>query len=77
MTMRNYARFIPGEEISAVEQWNFSAIDTAAQVLAAQVKAREAQEGQDQVELARQQGYQTRRGGLWRRPSSRCRCRIS
>jgi flagellar assembly protein FliH len=59
MTMRNYARFIPGEEISAVEQWNFSAIDTAAQVLAAQVKAREAQEGQDQVELARQQGYQT------------------
>lgn len=56
--MRSYARFIPGEEIDAVEQWKFGAIDTAAQLLAAQVKAREEQQGQAQVEIERQQSYQ-------------------
>ncbi|MDO9164665.1 MAG: flagellar assembly protein FliH [Rhodoferax sp.] len=55
--MRNYTRFIPGEEIGAVEQWNFGAVDTAAQLMAAQVKARE--EASDQVtnEALRQEGY--------------------
>lgn len=55
--MRNYTRFIPGEEIGAVEQWNFGAVDTAAQLLAAQVKARD--EASDQVtnDAFRQEGY--------------------
>lgn len=55
--MRNYTRFIPGEEIDAVEQWNFGAVDTAAQLLAAQVKARD--EASDQVtnDALRQEGY--------------------
>jgi len=35
MTMRNYDRFIPGEEIKDVSQWQFGAIDTAAQLLQA------------------------------------------
>ncbi|MDD2880972.1 MAG: FliH/SctL family protein [Rhodoferax sp.] len=59
--MRNYARFIPGEEIQAAELWNFGAIDTTAQLLEAQAKARASE--QDQVDLAtacqdsRQAGY--------------------
>ncbi|MDO8450754.1 MAG: flagellar assembly protein FliH [Rhodoferax sp.] len=55
--MRNYTRFIPGEEIGAVEQWSFGAVDTAAQLMAAQVKARE--EASDQVtnDAVRQEGY--------------------
>lgn len=57
MIMRNYDRFIPGEEIDAVKQWNFTAIDTAAQLLAAQVQAREAQEEADQLALTREQGF--------------------
>jgi flagellar assembly protein FliH len=55
--MRNYARFIPGEEIDAVEQWQFGAIDTAAQLLAAQVKAREDQEEIAQAESERQDAF--------------------
>jgi flagellar assembly protein FliH len=55
--MRNYARFIPGEEIDAVEQWQFGAIDTAAQLLAAQVKAREMQEVEVHAESERQLAY--------------------
>jgi len=58
MTLRNYDRFIPGEEIEAVEQWRFGSIDTAAQVRAAQVKARLAQEDAAQAEVARQQAFQ-------------------
>jgi flagellar assembly protein FliH len=58
MTMRNFDRFIPGEEIEAVEQWRFGSIDTAAQVRAAQLKAREAQDGAAQSEVVRQQAFQ-------------------
>jgi flagellar assembly protein FliH len=58
MTLRNYDRFIPGEEIEAVEQWRFGAIDTAAQVRAAQLKARAAQDDAAQAEVARQQAFQ-------------------
>lgn len=58
MTLRNYDRFIPGEEIEAVEQWRFGSIDTAAQVRAAQLKARAAQDGAAQAEAARQQAFQ-------------------
>jgi len=58
MTMRNYDRFIPGEEIKDVSQWQFGAIDTAAQLLQAQVQAREAQEELVHAEAQRQQAYQ-------------------
>lgn len=58
MTLRNYDRFIPGEEIAAVEQWNFGAIDTAAQLLAAQTKARQDKEDAAQRAAAQQQSYQ-------------------
>lgn len=56
--MRNYARFIPGEEIDAVKQWQFGSIDTTAQLLAARVKAREAEETAVQTESQMQQVYQ-------------------
>jgi len=55
--MRNYTRFIPGEEIDAVEQWQFGVIDTAAQLLAAQVKAQEMQEEEIQAESDRQLAF--------------------
>lgn len=55
--MRNYNRFIPGEEIGAVEQWRFGAVDTAAILLAAQVKAREEAADQHKNDSVRQEGY--------------------
>lgn len=55
--MRNYDRFIPGEEIDVVKQWNFGAIDTAAQVLASQAKARADQEDAAQLASTREQGF--------------------
>ncbi|MBB1076509.1 flagellar assembly protein FliH [Rhodoferax sp. 4810] len=55
--MRNYARFIPGEEIDAVEQWQFGSIDTAAQLLAARLKAREAQEEVVHAQSDRQEAF--------------------
>ncbi|MCB8748223.1 flagellar assembly protein FliH [Rhodoferax sp. U2-2l] len=55
--MRNYARFIPGEEIDAVEQWEFGSINTAAQLQAAQAKAREAQEEVAHAEVDRQEAF--------------------
>jgi flagellar assembly protein FliH len=55
--MRNYSRFIPGEEIDAVELWSFGAVDTAAVLLAAQTKERdEAADVAKQAEL-KQEGY--------------------
>jgi flagellar assembly protein FliH len=56
--MRNDSRFIPGEEIGAVVQWQFGAIDTAAQLLAAQVKARQAHEVAGQTESQMKEVYQ-------------------
>jgi flagellar assembly protein FliH len=62
--MRNYSRFIPGEEIGAVEPWNFAAVDTDSLLQAAQVQVRE--QASDQVksdalqvelDLVRQEGY--------------------
>lgn len=58
MIMRNYARFIPGEEIDAVEQWRFGAIDTAAQMLAAQEMAREAEQDSVRQQSVREEGFQ-------------------
>jgi flagellar assembly protein FliH len=56
--MRNYSRFIPGEEIEGFEQWRFGAIDTAAQLLAAQVMARESAQSDTQTQALRQDSYQ-------------------
>lgn len=56
--MRNYTRFIPGEEIDAVEQWRFGAIDTAEQLLAAKVKAVESAQDSAHQASARQESYQ-------------------
>lgn len=55
--MRNYARFIPGEEIDAVEQWQFGSINTAAQLQAAQAKAREVQAEMAHAESDRQEAF--------------------
>ncbi len=41
------SRFIPGEEIDAVTQWNFGAVDTASLLLAEQAKA--SQDARDQA----------------------------
>lgn len=62
--MRNYTRFIPGEEIGDVEQWSFGAVDTASLLLAEQVRLREAEPDpvpnealQAELEVTRQEGY--------------------
>lgn len=55
--MRNYARFIPGEEIDAVEQWQFGSINTAAQLQAAQAKAKEVQVEVAHAEVDRQEAF--------------------
>lgn len=56
--MRNDDRFIPGEEIKDVAQWQFSAIQTAAQLLQAQVREREAQQMDASKNGHHQQAYQ-------------------
>ena len=55
--MRNLSRFIPGEEIEAVSQWSFGAVDSDALLLAA--KGRDEQEVSSRLrdEAARQVGY--------------------
>lgn len=55
--MRNYSKFIPGEEISTFEQWDFGAVDTASLLLAAQVKAREEASDAVKNDAIRQAGY--------------------
>ena len=55
--MRSYTRFIPGEEIEAVEQWSFGAVDTASVLMAAQAKQREAATDQVKNDAIRQEGY--------------------
>lgn len=52
--MRQYTRFIPGEEIDAVSRWSFADIDAAAILLEQQERAREADE---QLQSARQQAH--------------------
>lgn len=56
--MRHYDRFIPGEEIKDVAQWQFGAIDTVAQLLQARVQARQAQEELVESAAQQQQAYQ-------------------
>jgi len=55
--MRNFNRFIPGEEVGAVSQWDFAAVDTASLLLAAQAQAREDAADQARNEAVRQEGY--------------------
>lgn len=55
--MRNYSRFIPGEEIDSVERWDFGAVDSAALLLAAKVKVAEDTAEQEKDEVLTQQGY--------------------
>lgn len=55
--MRNSTRFIPGEEIGAVAQWDFAAVDTASILLAAQAQAREAAAERGRDDAVRQEGY--------------------
>lgn len=52
--MRQYTRFIPGEEIDAVSRWSFADVDAAAMLLEQQARAREADE---QLQSARQQAH--------------------
>jgi len=56
--MRNDDRFIPGEEIVEVAQWEFAAIKTAAQLLSAQIQEREAQRHEATRQTQQQQAYQ-------------------
>lgn len=55
--MRNYSRFIPGEEIDTVEQWDFGAVDAAALLLAAKVKVEEEAAESVKDDALTQQGY--------------------
>lgn len=55
--MRNFTRFIPGEEVGAVAQWDFAAVDTASILLAAQDQAREAAAQGGRDDALRQEGY--------------------
>ena len=57
--MRNYSRFVPGDEIDGFEHWRFSAIDTAAQLLEAQLRAREAAESDATLQAHQQDSFQS------------------
>jgi flagellar assembly protein FliH len=49
--MRNYTRFIPGEEIDAVAQWRFGNVDTDS------ILRQEQSQDVEHAEVVRQQGY--------------------
>lgn len=58
--MRNYTRFIPGEEIDAVAQWRFGAMDTASLLMQEQAQEREQEDLEAQAaqnEALRQAAY--------------------
>lgn len=55
--MRNYTRFIPGEEIDAVAQWSFGDVDEASGELAAAARQRREVAARAANEEIRQQGY--------------------
>ena len=54
---RVHNRFIPGEELGAVVDWNFGAVDQASVRFAAKLKAQEAAEDQAKESVLRQSGY--------------------
>lgn len=49
------SRFIPGEEIGAVSQWRFGAVDTASLLLAAQARDRQDADGKARDDTLRQE----------------------
>ena len=55
--MRDYTRFIPGEEIDAVAHWDFGAVDTASIQLARQAKEREDASEKALHDAVRQEGF--------------------
>ncbi len=57
MSQRLLTRFIPGEEIDAVSQWSFDAVDTEALQAAAKARAELNDRDQQQDERMRQDGY--------------------
>ena len=57
MNMRNYTRFIPGEEVDTVERWNFGAVDSASILRAAQAKAHNEASDQVKDDALKQQSY--------------------
>ncbi len=54
---RNHSRFIPGEEVGAVTDWQFGAVDQASIRFAAKLKAQEHAEAQAKENLLRQAGF--------------------
>jgi flagellar assembly protein FliH len=54
---RAQSRFIPGEEIGSVTDWNFAAVDQTSLRFAAKLKAQELAEEQAKSEIVRQAGY--------------------
>ncbi len=54
---RDYAKFIPGEEIREAVDWNFTAVDQTASKFAAKLKAQAEAEEQAKIAGVRQLGY--------------------
>ncbi len=54
---RTQGRFIPGEELGVVADWNFAAVDQASIRFAAKLKAQELAQEQTKSEQVRQAGY--------------------
>jgi flagellar assembly protein FliH len=57
MTRSHHARFIPGEEIGTVTEWDFGAVDQASVRFAAKLKAQSLLEEQAKEEGLRQAGF--------------------
>lgn len=55
--MRNYTRFIPGEEIGDVAPWDFSAVDPSVLLAGAQLEATQATLAMERDDVLRQEGY--------------------
>lgn len=57
MTIRTHSRFIPGEEIEAVTDWDFGAVDQTSVRFAAKLKAQALAEEQAKGDVLRQAGF--------------------
>lgn len=57
MTRSHHARFIPGEEVGTVTEWDFGAVDQASVRFAAKLKAQAQLEEQAKEESLRQAGF--------------------
>lgn len=57
MTIRTHSRFIPGEEIEAVTDWDFGAVDQKSVRFAAKLKAQALAEEQAKGDVLRQAGF--------------------